>query len=199
MKTNNLGFPRIGSNRELKKASELYWSGQITADALLTVGKEIRLANWKLQSQAGIDLIPSNDFSFYDQVLDLSLTLGVIPEQYAAFAKENSVLDLYFAMARGAQKEGQDVVAMEMTKWFDTNYHYIVPEFTKDQEFKLFSNKIIDEYKEAKAAGFETKPVIIGPVSYLLLGKEKQDGFHSIDLIEKLLPVYFEILQKLQD
>lgn len=199
MKTNNLGFPRIGSNRELKKASELYWSGQITADALLTVGKEIRLANWKLQSQAGIDLIPSNDFSFYDQVLDLSLTLGVIPEQYAAFAKENSVLDLYFAMARGAQKEGQDVVAMEMTKWFDTNYHYIVPEFTKDQEFELFSNKIIDEYKEAKAAGFETKPVIIGPVSYLLLGKEKQDGFHSIDLIEKLLPVYFEILQKLQD
>ncbi|NRT14097.1 5-methyltetrahydropteroyltriglutamate--homocysteine methyltransferase [Flavobacterium sp. 28A] len=199
MKTNNLGFPRIGSNRELKKASELYWSGQITADALLTVGKEIRLANWRLQSQAGIDLIPSNDFSFYDQVLDLSLTLGVIPEQYAAFAKENSVLDLYFAMARGAQKEGQDVVAMEMTKWFDTNYHYIVPEFTKDQEFKLFSNKIIDEYKEAKAAGFETKPVIIGPVSYLLLGKEKQEGFHSIDLIEKLLPVYFGILQKLQD
>ncbi|NRS87188.1 5-methyltetrahydropteroyltriglutamate--homocysteine methyltransferase [Flavobacterium sp. 7E] len=199
MKTNNLGFPRIGSNRELKKASELYWSGQITADALLTVGKEIRLANWKLQSQAGIDLIPSNDFSFYDQVLDLSLTLGVIPEQYTAFAKENSVLDLYFAMARGAQKEGQDVVAMEMTKWFDTNYHYIVPEFTKDQEFKLFSNKIIDEYKEAKAAGFETKPVIIGPVSYLLLGKEKQEGFHRIDLIEKLLPVYFKILQKLQN
>lgn len=199
MKTNNLGFPRIGSNRELKKASELYWSGKITADELLAIGKEIRLANWKLQSQAGIDLIPSNDFSFYDQVLDLSLTLAVIPEQYTAFAKENSVLDLYFAMARGAQKGGQDVVAMEMTKWFDTNYHYIVPEFTKDQEFSLFSEKIIDEYKEAKAAGFKTKPVIIGPVSYLLLGKEKQAGFHRIELIDKLLPVYFEILKKLQE
>ncbi|MBU2062366.1 MAG: 5-methyltetrahydropteroyltriglutamate--homocysteine S-methyltransferase [Bacteroidetes bacterium] len=199
MKTNNLGFPRIGSNRELKKASELYWSGKITSDELLATGKDIRLANWKLQSQAGIDLIPSNDFSFYDQVLDLSLTLAVIPEQYTAFAKENSVLDLYFAMARGAQKGDQDVVAMEMTKWFDTNYHYIVPEFTKDQEFSLFSEKIIDEYKEAKAAGFETKPVIIGPVSYLLLGKEKQAGFHRIELIDKLLPVYFEILQRLQE
>jgi 5-methyltetrahydropteroyltriglutamate--homocysteine methyltransferase len=102
-------------------------------------------------------------------------------------------------MARGAQKEGQDVIAMEMTKWFDTNYHYIVPEFTKDQNFSLFSEKIIDEYKEAKIAGFQTKPVIIGPVSYLLLGKEKQEGFHRIELINKLLPIYFEILKKLQD
>jgi 5-methyltetrahydropteroyltriglutamate--homocysteine methyltransferase len=199
MKTNNLGYPRIGSNRELKKASELYWSGKITTEELLTTGKNIRKENWALQYNAGIDLIPSNDFSFYDQVLDLSLTLGVIPEQYLAFAKENSVLDLYFAMARGAQKESQDVVAMEMTKWFDTNYHYIVPEFTKDQEFSLFSEKIIDEYIEAKASGFQTKPVIIGPVSYLLLGKEKQAGFHRIELISKLLPVYFNILQKLQD
>jgi len=199
MKTNNLGYPRIGSNRELKKASELYWSGKITTEELLTTGKNIRKENWALQYNAGIDLIPSNDFSFYDQVLDLSLTLGVIPEQYLAFAKENSVVDLYFAMARGAQKESQDVVAMEMTKWFDTNYHYIVPEFTKDQEFSLFSEKIIDEYIEAKAAGFQTKPVIIGPVSYLLLGKEKQAGFHRIELISKLLPVYFNILQKLQD
>jgi len=199
MKTNNLGYPRIGSNRELKKVSELYWSGNITAEELIAIGKNIRKENWAIQREAGIDLIPSNDFSFYDQVLDLSLTLGVIPEQYAAFAKENSVLDLYFAMARGAQKGGQDVVAMEMTKWFDTNYHYIVPEFTKNQEFSLLSEKIIDEYKEAKVAGYETKPVIIGPVSYLLLGKEKQEGFHRIDLIDKLLPVYFDILQKLQD
>ncbi|NGY36360.1 5-methyltetrahydropteroyltriglutamate--homocysteine S-methyltransferase [Flavobacterium sp. XN-5] len=199
MKTNNLGYPRIGSNRELKKASELYWSGNITAEELIAIGKNIRKENWAIQREAGIDLIPSNDFSFYDQVLDLSLTLGVIPEQYTAFAKENSVLDLYFAMARGAQKGGQDVVAMEMTKWFDTNYHYIVPEFTKNQEFSMLSEKIIDEYKEAKVAGYETKPVIIGPVSYLLLGKEKQEDFHRIDLIDKLLPIYFDILQKLQD
>jgi 5-methyltetrahydropteroyltriglutamate--homocysteine methyltransferase len=199
MKTNNLGYPRIGSDRELKKANEQYWSGKISADNLLTIGKNIRKENWALQFNAGIDLIPSNDFSFYDQVLDLSLTLGVIPEQYQAFAKQNTVLDLYFAMARGAQKEGQDVIAMEMTKWFDTNYHYIVPEFTRDQDFSLFSEKIIDEYIEAKEAGFQTKPVIIGPVSYLLLGKEKQEGFHRIELINKLLPIYFEILKKLQD
>ncbi|MFV5690392.1 5-methyltetrahydropteroyltriglutamate--homocysteine S-methyltransferase [Flavobacterium sp. LT1R49] len=199
MKTNNLGYPRIGSNRELKKACESYWAGKISVEELLTVGATIRKENWQLQAEAGIDLIPSNDFSFYDQVLDLSLTLGVIPKRYQELAKTNSTIDLYFAMARGSQKDGQDVVAMEMTKWFDTNYHYIVPEFTKDQEFKLFSEKIIDEFKEANALGIATKPVIIGPVSYLLLGKEKEEGFHRIDLIDKLLPVYFEILQKLEN
>ncbi|MDI6032185.1 5-methyltetrahydropteroyltriglutamate--homocysteine S-methyltransferase [Flavobacterium sp. LB2P84] len=199
MLTNNLGYPRIGSNRELKKACESYWAGKISADELLAVGATIRKENWQLQAKAGINLIPSNDFSFYDQVLDLSLTLGVIPKRYQELAKTNSTIDLYFAMARGSQKEGQDVVAMEMTKWFDTNYHYIVPEFTKDQEFKLFSEKIIEEFKEANALGIATKPVLIGPVTYLLLGKEKEAGFHRIDLIEKLLPVYFEILQKLEN
>ncbi|WP_426095106.1 5-methyltetrahydropteroyltriglutamate--homocysteine S-methyltransferase [Flavobacterium sp. DSR2-3-3] len=199
MKTNNLGYPRIGSNRELKKACESYWAGKISSEELLTVGATIRKENWQLQAEAGIDLIPSNDFSFYDQVLDLSLTLGVIPKRYQELAKTNSNIDLYFAMARGSQKDGQDVVAMEMTKWFDTNYHYIVPEFTQDQEFKLFSEKIIDEFKEANALGIATKPVLLGPVTYLLLGKEKQAGFHRIDLIEKLLPVYFEILQKLEN
>ncbi|TRX42322.1 5-methyltetrahydropteroyltriglutamate--homocysteine S-methyltransferase [Flavobacterium restrictum] len=198
MKTNNLGYPRIGSNRELKKASELYWAGKISADELLEAGKKIRATNWQLQAEAGIDLIPSNDFSFYDQVLDLSLTLGAIPKRYSEIAKTNSALDLYFTMARGSQKEGQDVVAMEMTKWFDTNYHYIVPEFTKNQKFELFSTKIIDEFKEAKNNGIITKPVLIGPVSYLLLGKEKEAGFEKIDLIENILPVYFEILKALQ-
>ena len=199
MKTNNLGYPRIGSNRELKKASELYWAGKITADELLEVGKNIRQENWQIQANAGIDLIPSNDFSFYDQVLDLTLTVGAIPSRYSEIAKTNSALDLYFAMARGLQKEGQDVVAMEMTKWFDTNYHYIVPEFTKNQKFELFSTKIIDEFAESKKLGITTKPVLIGPVSYLLLGKEKGDDFHRIDLIEKVLPVYFEILNALQN
>ena len=199
MKTNNLGYPRIGSNRELKKANELYWAGKITADELLEVGKNIRQENWQIQANAGIDLIPSNDFSFYDQVLDLTLTVGAIPSRYSEIAKTNSALDLYFAMARGLQKEGQDVVAMEMTKWFDTNYHYIVPEFTKNQKFELFSTKIIDEFAESKKLGITTKPVLIGPVSYLLLGKEKGDDFHRIDLIEKVLPVYFEILNALQN
>ena len=199
MKTNNLGYPRIGSNRELKKACELYWAGKIAADELLKVGKNIRQENWQLQANAGIDLIPSNDFSFYDQVLDLTLTLGAIPKRYSEVAKTNSTLDLYFAMARGSQKEGQDVVAMEMTKWFDTNYHYIVPEFTRNQKFELFSTKIIEEFKEANNLGIATKPVLIGPVSYLLLGKEKEEGFHRINLVEKLLPVYFEILNALQN
>ncbi len=199
MKTNNLGYPRIGSNRELKKASELYWAGKISADELLGVGQKIRAANWQLQADAGIDLIPSNDFSFYDQVLDLTLTLGAVSSRYSEIAKTNSALDLYFAMARGSQKEGQDVVAMEMTKWFDTNYHYIVPEFTKDQKFELFSTKVIDEFVESKKLGITTKPILIGPVSYLLLGKEKGDDFHRIDLIEKVLPVYFEILNQLQN
>ncbi|EJL66173.1 5-methyltetrahydropteroyltriglutamate--homocysteine S-methyltransferase [Flavobacterium sp. CF136] len=198
MKTNNLGYPRIGSNRELKKASELYWAGKISVDELIDAGKEIRIKNWKLQFEAGVDLIPSNDFSFYDQVLDLTLAVGAIPERYNDFAKSNSSIDLYFAMARGAQKNGQDVVAMEMTKWFDTNYHYIVPEFTKNQKFALFSEKIITEFKEANDLGIATKPVLIGPISYLLLGKEKEEGFHRIDLIDALLPVYFEIFEKLQ-
>lgn len=198
MKTNNLGYPRIGSNRELKKASELYWAGQLSAEELLAVGKNIRKENWQLQAESGIDLIPSNDFSFYDQVLDLTLTLGAIPERYNDFAKTNTSIDLYFAMARGSQKNGQDVVAMEMTKWFDTNYHYIVPEFTKNQKFTLFSEKIINEFKEANDLDIVTKPVLIGPISYLLLGKEKEEGFHRIDLIEALLPVYFEIFEKLE-
>jgi 5-methyltetrahydropteroyltriglutamate--homocysteine methyltransferase len=199
MKTNNLGYPRIGSNRELKKASELYWSGKITANELFEVGKSIRATNWQLQSKLGVDLIPSNDFSFYDHVLDLTLTVGAIPKRYNEIAKTNSVLDLFFAMARGYQKDGKDVVAMEMTKWFDTNYHYIVPEFIKEQKFKLFSTKIIDEFIESKKLGILTKPVLIGPITYLLLGKEKEEGFHRIDLIEELIPVYFEILSTLQD
>lgn len=198
MLTNNLGYPRIGSNRELKKACESYWAGKISVDELLETGKSIRKQNWQLQAESGIDLIPSNDFSFYDQVLDLSFTLGAIPERYHELGKTNNTTDLYFAMARGAQKDGQDVVAMEMTKWFDTNYHYIVPEFTKKQAFILFSEKIIDEFIEANDLGIKTKPILIGPVSYLLLGKEKEEGFHRIDLIEKLLPVYFEILEKLE-
>jgi 5-methyltetrahydropteroyltriglutamate--homocysteine methyltransferase len=199
MLTQNLGYPRIGSQRELKKASENYWVGKSTLKNLLQVGRNIRQENWLLQKEAGIDLIPSNDFSFYDQVLDMSLTVNAIPERYhdVILNKSNSELDLYFAMARGYQKDGLDITAMEMTKWFDTNYHYIVPEFHKNQQFKLFSTKIIDEFYEAKQLGIITKPVLLGPVSYLLLGKQKEEGFDRIDLIKNLLPVYIEILRKL--
>ncbi|WP_353183010.1 5-methyltetrahydropteroyltriglutamate--homocysteine S-methyltransferase [Parapedobacter lycopersici] len=200
LKTNNLGYPRIGALRELKKANEAYWAKKISQDELLQAGRQIREGNWKTQQDAGIDLIPSNDFSFYDQVLDLTLTVGAIPARYQGFAVEGASsynLDLYFAMARGFQQEGLDVTAMEMTKWFDTNYHYIVPEFVKDQQFKLTSEKIINEFNEAKQLGIQTKPVLIGPITYLLLGKEKEAGFNRIDLIDRLLPVYEEILGKL--
>ncbi|MBC6110170.1 5-methyltetrahydropteroyltriglutamate--homocysteine S-methyltransferase [Pedobacter fastidiosus] len=199
MLTQNLGYPRIGSHRELKKICENYWADKTGYKNVLQVGKNIRHENWLMQKEVGIDVIPSNDFSFYDHVLDHSLTFGAIPKRYneVILKKGNSELDLYFAMARGYQKEGLDVVAMEMTKWFDTNYHYIVPEFYKDQPFKLFSTKIIDEFYEAKQLGITTKPVLIGPVSYLLLGKEKESGFDKIDLIKNLLSVYMDVLTRL--
>lgn len=200
--TNNLGYPRVGPFRELKKANEAYWAKKISAEELQQVAKSIRENNWKTQEDAGIKLIPSNDFSFYDQVLDLSLTVGAIPSRYNSLLNKldnNYSLDLYFAIARGFQEDGIDVTASEMTKWFDTNYHYIVPEFTKDQSFKLSSEKFLNEYKEAKELGIETKPVIIGPITYLLIGKEKEAGFDRIDLIDRLLPVYEEILGKLAD
>jgi len=198
MQTHNLGYPRIGSQRELKKACEAYWSGKLSQEELLHTARTIRQKNWQIQKEVGIQLIPVNDFSFYDQVLDMSLLLGVIPKRHQALAQAKSPLDLYFAMARGYQKEGYDVTAMEMTKWFDTNYHYIVPEFIKDQTFELFGTKVFDEFAEAKALGIAAKPVLIGAVSYLLLGKEKgKEQFERIDLIENLLPAYIEILKKL--
>lgn len=201
MQTHILGYPRIGSKRELKKACEQYWSGKILLEELLNTGRKICNQNWNIQKEAGIDLIPCNDFSYYDQVLDMSLVVGAIPTRYheVVLKKNNTELDLYFAMARGYQKDGLDITAMEMTKWFDTNYHYIVPEFYKNQQFKLSSDKIFNEFAGAKQAGINAKPVIIGLVSYLLLGKEKEEGFDKLDLAGNLLPVYTEILTKLQE
>src|SRR5690606_1794036 len=148
-----------------------------------------RASNWEMQKEAGLEHIPSNDFSFYDQVLDLIALVGAVPERYK-HKGGNVSLDTYFAMARGAQGKGLDVKAMEMTKWFDTNYHYIVPEFVQNQEFKLSSTKIFDEYKEAKGLGIQTRPVILGPVSFLLLGKTHDESFNRLELLPKLLPVY---------
>jgi len=203
MLTNNLGYPRVGARRELKKACEQYWTGQITRQQLFLVAKNLREQHWRVQQQAGIDLIPCNDFSFYDHVLDTSLLLGVIPDRYTHVVtdvQDNAEIDLYFAMARGYQKDGLDITALEMTKWFDTNYHYIVPEFTATQQFKIFSTKLFTETSAATAVlGKAPKPVLLGPVSYLLLGKEKEAGFDRIDLIKKLVPVYVEILNRLKD
>jgi 5-methyltetrahydropteroyltriglutamate--homocysteine methyltransferase len=201
MRTHTLGYPRIGLNRELKKACEAYWAGKSSLTQLQDTGKEIRKENWLLQQAAGIDMIPCNDFSFYDHVLDMSLTVNAIPERYHSVIldRNKTETDLYFAMARGFQKDGHDVTAMEMTKWFDTNYHYIVPEFIRHQKFSLFSTKCIREFYEAKQLGINAKPVLIGPISYLLLGKEKEPGFHRIELLDALLPVYIELIQKLED
>jgi 5-methyltetrahydropteroyltriglutamate--homocysteine methyltransferase len=199
MLTQNLGYPRIGGQRQLKKASEQFWAGKIEVADLHEVAQKIKEANWQTQLNAGIDLIPCNDFSFYDQTLDTSVLLGVIPERYEAVsAKSGNELELYFAMARGYQKNGLDITAMEMTKWLDTNYHYIVPEFRANQEFRISNENIFSEYNKAKRfVGQKAKPVLVGPVSYLLLGKEKEAGFERIELIEKLVPVYIEIINRL--
>jgi len=149
VKSANLGFPRIGASRELKKALESFWKGASSEQDLQTVAKQVRKTNWELQKKAGIDIIPSNDFSFYDQVLDHTALFGAVPERYEWKGGEVD-LTTYFAMARGRQAQGQDVVAMEMTKWFDTNYHYIVPELSNDIEFKISTSKIFDQYTEAK-------------------------------------------------
>ena len=198
MKSNVLGYPRIGEKRELKKANEAFWAGNSTEEELLAVAEKIRVHNWQLQKDAGVDFIPSNDFSFYDQMLDFSFVVGAIPERFAPI-KHLRNLDRYFALARGYQKDGIDITAMEMTKWFDTNYHYIVPEFTKNQTFSILVNKPLQEYNLAKQHGFDTKPVLIGLVTYLLLGKEKEEGFNRLDLAERLLPVYIQLVQSLVD
>ena len=193
----SLGFPRIGAHRELKKALESYWKGESSREALLSSAAQLRALHWRVQRQAGIDHIPSNDFSFYDHILDMSCMLGCIPERYEW--RGGAVdLDTYFAMARGRQAGGTDVTAMEMSKWFDTNYHYLVPEFAADQSFQLSSTKIVDEYLEAKALAIETRPVIVGPLTYVLLGKARSGAsVPRSALIARLLPVYIELLRRL--
>ncbi len=194
----NLGFPRIGANRELKRALEGYWAGKIDRAELESVGQRLRREHWQLQRDAGIDQIPSNDFSYYDQVLDICAMVGAVPSRYG-FDGTTVDLDLYFAMARGRQDAGagKDVTAMEMTKWFDTNYHYIVPEFTAQQTFSLSSTKAVDEFTEASRLGIGTRPVLLGPVSFLGLGKMRDGADAVTDLLDRLLPVYEEVLGQL--
>ncbi|HNQ92349.1 MAG TPA: 5-methyltetrahydropteroyltriglutamate--homocysteine S-methyltransferase [Alphaproteobacteria bacterium] len=193
----NLGFPRIGVKRELKKATESYWKGEIGAAELLEAGQNIRKTHWMMQKDAGLDLIPSGDFSFYDQVLDMTCALGLVPKRYQ-WTGGNVDLDTYFAMARGAQKNGLDVTAMEMTKWFDTNYHYIVPEFEKGMKAKLSSMKFFDQFQEALDLGIRTRPVLVGPVTYVVLGKKKDDSLDDAQIFADILPVYIEILNRLK-
>lgn len=196
--TNNLGFPRIGGNRELKRATESYWRGDIGKSDLLRAAGEIKKNNWMTQAEAGIDLIPSNDFSLYDHVLDTACMTGAVPERFG-WEGGNVGLDLYFRMARGVQEKetgGAHALAeaMEMTKWFDTNYHYIVPEFHAGQKFKRASDKAVTEFREALRAGIKTKPVLLGPVSFLRLGKSRDSTFEPLALLGELLPVYMDVL-----
>ncbi|EGF89941.1 5-methyltetrahydropteroyltriglutamate--homocysteine S-methyltransferase [Asticcacaulis biprosthecium C19] len=199
-----LGTPRIGSKRELKFALESYWSGKTSQADLLQTAAELRAINWARQKARGVDIIPSNDFSLYDHVLDTSLMVGAIPAGYG----EAADLDTYFAMARGAQTaqvcghghvhhHGLGVPAQEMTKWFDTNYHYLVPEFTSDQTFRLSAFKPLDEFLEAKSLGYHTRPVLVGPVTFLRLGKSPTADFNPLSLIDRLIPVYADILTRL--
>ena len=188
----------LGAARELKRATEAYWKGVTQQEELLAVGRTLRSRHWTLQRDVGLDLVPSNDFSFYDRVLDTCALVGAVPPRYG-WTGERVDLDTYFAMARGSQAGGRDVVAMEMTKWFDTNYHYIVPELGPEQSFRLASTKPVDEFLEAKAMGLVTKPVLIGPVTFLLLAKARVAGFDRLALLERLLPVYADVLGRLRD
>ncbi|RZL01082.1 MAG: 5-methyltetrahydropteroyltriglutamate--homocysteine S-methyltransferase [Rubrivivax sp.] len=198
--THNLGFPRIGAQRELKFALESYWKGESSRDELKSLGAQLRQRHWA--QQASLDLVPVGDFAFYDQMLDMSFTLGHLPERVRGF--HGDPLDNQFRVARGRSAKGLDdhsaccggVAAGEMTKWFDTNYHYIVPEFNATTEFKLDASRLLSQLEEAQRLGVKAKPVIIGPVTYLSLGKAK-DGSDKLALLPRLLPVYAELLAKL--
>ncbi|MEC9235762.1 MAG: 5-methyltetrahydropteroyltriglutamate--homocysteine S-methyltransferase [Pseudomonadota bacterium] len=187
----NLGFPRIGAKRELKKATEAFWKNQISEAELIAAGKAIRKENWLLQKDAGIDHIPVGDFSFYDHVLDMSALLGCVPERYE-WDGTAITADTYFAMARGSK----NAPAMEMTKWFNTNYHYIVPEFESVDKLKISSSKIFDEIQEAQSLGITPRPVILGPLSYIGLGKIKAAALTKKDILTALKPLYAEILAR---
>lgn len=193
----SLGFPRIGRDRELKKAQEAFWKGELNEAGLRDVGRELRKVHWDLQKNAGIDLLPVGDFAWYDQVLTHSLMFGVIPERFRPHDGK-ATLHTLFSMARGVSNtccgEGH---AQEMTKWFDTNYHYLVPEFSVDQQFQLSWEQLFEETEEARALGHNVKPVIIGPLTYLWLGKTKGVDFDKLDLLDRLLPLYGQIFARL--
>ena len=196
MKTAVIGYPRIGLKRELKFAIEKYLKGQIEQSELITKAKALRKINWLDQDNQKIDFISSNDFSFYDNVLDTAYLLNIIPKRYQSL--DLDPLDKYFAMARGYQGEAGDVKALAMKKWFNTNYHYLVPEVEDDVQIELNGTKIFDEYQEAKDLNINTKPVIIGP--YTLIKLLRFTGTLTIqDIVDDVIRVYVEIITKFND
>ena len=196
-KSANLGFPRLGIKREWKKACESFWSGKIGHNDLISVADNLTIRHWNLQAAAGIDIIPCNDFAFYDLMLDTAVMLGAIPQRYNADPNSLIYTEIYFSMARGCQDAKTDVTAMEMTKWFDTNYHYIVPEFTCNMQFRLASEHPFNSVERARNAGVKNpRPVLIGPVTFLLLGKAIEDNVSLEKLLERVLTVYEQVLER---
>ncbi|ESQ91418.1 5-methyltetrahydropteroyltriglutamate--homocysteine S-methyltransferase [Asticcacaulis benevestitus] len=198
----NLGYPRIGLRRELKFALESCWSGKTDQASLLETARTLRAQNWLRQKELGVDILPSNDFSLYDHLLDTAFMVGAIPEAY----KGASDLDTYFRMARGAGEVSAcghnhtgSVTALEMTKWFNTNYHVLVSELKPSQPFELAHNKPLSDYNEAKGLGHQTRPVLVGPVTFLKQAKAAIGGFNTLSLLPRLLPVYAEVLRSLRD
>jgi len=189
METTVLGYPRIGPRRELKKATEAFWAGRETAAALEEAGAALRRQAWETLRDAGLSGIPSNTFSLYDHVLDTAVMVNAVPKRFAAL----DGLDAYFAMARGTD----GVAPLELTKWFDTNYHYLVPELGPETELRLAGDKPVREYREAREYGIETRPVLLGPVSFLLLSKPAGLGFQPLDLLDPLLDAYGQLLGEL--
>lgn len=196
IQSHTLGFPRIGLHRELKKAQESYWAGKTSLQELQAVGRELRARHWQQQKDAGVDLLPVGDFAWYDHVLTTSLMVDNVPARHR---QGNSVttLDTLFRIGRGRAPSGEPAAAAEMTKWFNTNYHYIVPEFTQGQSFRLGWTQLLEEVDEALALGHRVKPVLLGPLSYLWLGKVKGDAFDRLTLLDQLLPVYRQVLAEL--
>lgn len=201
IQTHILGFPRMGAQRELKFALERYWRGEIDIDELETVGRELRARHWALQRDAGLDVVTVGDFAFYDHVANHIQLLGCEPARFN-FSGQEAPLVRYFTLARGVAHEagasGEGQPALEMTKWFDTNYHYLVPEFTPDTDFSLAETRLLVEVDEALALGHAVKAVLLGPLTFLWLGKEKTAGFERLDLLDRLLPVYEQILDRLK-
>ena len=189
MESTVLGYPRIGPQRELKKATEAYWAGRETAAGLEQTAAGLRRQTWETLRDAGLSDIPSNTFSLYDHVLDTAVMVNAVPKRFAGLEG----LDAYFAMARGAD----GVTALELTKWFDTNYHYLVPELEQATDLRLVADKPVREYREARQLGIETRPVVLGPVSFLLLSKAVEPGFAPLDLLDPLLVAYEQLLGEL--
>ncbi|OAT77510.1 5-methyltetrahydropteroyltriglutamate--homocysteine S-methyltransferase [Mangrovibacter phragmitis] len=191
-----LGFPRIGLRRELKKAQESYWAGALSREALFEAGRELRARHWQQQSDAGINILPVGDFAWYDHVLGTSLLLGNVPARHQN-ADGSIDIDTLFRIGRGRAPTGEPAAAAEMTKWFNTNYHYMVPEFTLGQSFHLGWTQLLDEVDEALALNHKVKPVLLGPVTYLWLGKVKGEAFDRLSLLKDILPVYQQVLDEL--